>query len=585
MLKLVGRGLRLYNLMKMVLRKKRLYRVARRRGPRRQVIRENIFKQILQYYQFLEVKVKDSDLLPNPPSLLEKYSYVKRGQKYLIFFSVISFTAVSIGSFEFIYRNPVIWPLFTLLMLTLVYFDISLIVNIGTRDFDLKKHLGLTKDWRLASRPDVDIFLPIAGEPIEVLSNTWTGIQRMTKHYRGNVKVYCLDDGDSQEAHKLAQQYGFTYIVRPDRGVYKKAGNLRHGFNISNNPFIAIFDADFVPRKDFLDELLPYFDSNPRIGIVQSPQYFSVSPKQNWLERGAGAVQELFYRYSQVSRQYRDASICVGSNAIYRRRALDDTGGTALIEHSEDVHTGFNIRMHGWTIQYVPVILAKGLCPSGMAAFFKQQYRWCLGSMSLMTSQKFWRTKLPLRTRMSYFSGFLYYISTAIASIYASAIPLLLLLVFPREIALQNYILILPAIIFAQIIYPIWHHSTYGIEAWATRTVYGWAHLFAIYDTFSKKHMEWQPTGSKVSKERRYTQFRIMQILCNFIPACLWVGVALWRDLTVNRVLFLPILCSGLYYLAVSLKVTMYRELPSLPASRETSQPLAHLSTSSVQLD
>src|SRR6185369_7761254 len=100
---------------------------------------------------------------------------------------------------------------------------------------------------------------------------------------------------------------------------------------------------------------------------------------------------ELFYRISQVSRQAHDASICVGSNAVYRRAALDDTGGTALIEHSEDVHTGFNMRMHGWTIQYIPVILAKGLSPADMKAFFKQQYRWCLGSMTLLGSGKFWK--------------------------------------------------------------------------------------------------------------------------------------------------------------------------------------------------
>ncbi len=148
---------------------------------------------------------------------------------------------------------------------------------------------------------------------------------------------------------------------------------------------------------------------------MQSPQYFDIHQNQNWLQRGAGAVQEFFYRFSQPARQNHDASICVGSNAVYRRTALAQTGGTALIEHSEDVHTGFDLRLKGWTIQYIPVILAKGLCPDDMKSFFKQQYRWCMGSMSLLGSKKFWKPKISIQGRSSYFSGFLYYIHTAIS--------------------------------------------------------------------------------------------------------------------------------------------------------------------------
>jgi cellulose synthase (UDP-forming) len=49
--------------------------------------------------------------------------------------------------------------------------------------------------------------------------------------------------------------------------------------------------------------------AEPRLGIVQSPQHFRVLSGQNWIERGAGAVQELFYRNVQVSRQYFGAAI------------------------------------------------------------------------------------------------------------------------------------------------------------------------------------------------------------------------------------------------------------------------------------
>jgi len=63
-----------------------------------------------------------------------------------------------------------------------------------------------------------------------------------------------------------------------------------------------------------------------------------------------------------VSRQGSDGAICVGSCAVYRRAALDTNGGTTLIEHSEDVHTGFDLRGLGWDLRYIPVAVSTGVC-------------------------------------------------------------------------------------------------------------------------------------------------------------------------------------------------------------------------------
>lgn len=511
-------------------------------------------------YRLFELELTESKRLPLAPGADEKYLYACRNNTVLIFFSVVSFGAISVSMFGFIVSHPLLWPLLEFYFLTIMYFVISLGVNIFTRSFDLAAHKKLVREWKPVRRPAVDVFLPTAGEPLEVLENTWIGVREMASHYGGGVRVYCLDDSARSSVRELANSFGFKYSSRPNRGEHKKAGNLRHGFKISSGVAIAIFDADFRPREDFLNELMPYFYKYPRAGIVQSPQYFDVCPEQNWLERGAGAVQELFYRSSQVARQSLDASICVGSNAIYRRAALTSIGGTALIEHSEDVHTGFNMRMKGWTIVYVPVLLAKGLCPSSMTAFFKQQYRWCMGSMSLLSSSKFWAAKLSLRSRMAYMSGFMYYICTGIGSLFAPIIPLALLLLYPGEIRLINYVLIIPAIVFTQVVYPMWHKVTYGIEAWATRSVYGWAHLFSITDAITGRAMGWQPTGAKVYKDRRYVTFRILQATCNLVPAIIWVGVAALRFAYRWDLNYLPILMTGIYYLAICGKVTFSSE-------------------------
>ncbi len=513
---------------------------------------------INEHYRVFEFRAPGKELLPGSPTNEDKWMYTNRNYKLILFFSVISFSLVSISMYRFIAANPAIWILFGFFALTVIYFAVSLIVNVGTKNFDLNTHKMLVMAWLPKRYPDIDIFLPTAGENINVLANTWDGVQEVINHYRGEITAYCLDDSGRNEIRELSNRYDFKYESRPNRGQHKKAGNLRHGFGISNGEYIVIFDADFRPRGDFLNELLPYMEKDKKLGIVQSPQYFDVHNGQNWLERGAGAVQELFYRFSQVSRQHHDAAICVGSNALYRRAALNDTGGTALIEHSEDVHTGFNLRMHGWGLQYVPVVLAKGLCPDSMPAFFKQQYRWCMGSMSLLSSEKFWSTKLKFRARLSYVSGFLYYISTAIVSFFAPMIPLYLLLVTPEAVKLEYILLILPAFIFSWIIYPLWHKNTYGVEAWAVRSVYGWAHFFAIYDAVTRKSMSWQPTGAVKGRDYRYISFRILQTVFNFIPALLWTGLSLWHVIVLNEPAFIFMMISGALYLAVCTKVTFY---------------------------
>ena len=182
------------------------------------------------------------------------------------------------------------------------------------------------------------------------------------------------DDGDRSEVLELATQFGFHYIVRPNRGDPKKAGSLQYAFARTSGDYIVILDADFCPRPDFLRYLVPYFD-DPTIGIVQSPQYFDSGENLNWIERTAGATQELFYRWILPSRDRFDAAVCVGTCALYRREALAAAGGFAQIEHSEDIHTGLQLMEAGYRTRYVPAVVANGLCPSDMAGFLNQQYR------------------------------------------------------------------------------------------------------------------------------------------------------------------------------------------------------------------
>src|SRR6202034_2742150 len=106
--------------------------------------------------------------------------------------------------------------------------------------------------------------------------NAWTTVALLRKQYRGQVTPYVLDDSASPEIKAMARQFGFAYATRPNRGWFKKSGNLLYGCGISEGDSILLLDADFAPRPVLLDETLPYFDMTPELGIVEPPQFFHV---------------------------------------------------------------------------------------------------------------------------------------------------------------------------------------------------------------------------------------------------------------------------------------------------------------------
>jgi cellulose synthase (UDP-forming) len=257
-------------------------------------------------------------------------------------------------------------------------------------------------------------------------------------------------------------------------------------------------------------------------------------------------VQELFYRMVQVSRDRHKGAICVGSCAIYRRKALESNGGTTLIEHSEDVHTGFDLRRAGWNLKYLPIPLATGLCPADPDSFLTQQYRWCAGSMSLLASGKFWTAKLRLRTRFCYLSGFCYYVHTALFTLAAPAIPLTMLIFMPERVRLINYISIAPSILYNMVVFPSWHRCRFGLTAFMAKFLYGWAHMACLFDICRRKRMGWQTTGA--SKRKAGTRrVWIAMAIWNIPTSGAWVVLALWRMLHYGFANFAVMLATGVF--------------------------------------
>jgi cellulose synthase (UDP-forming) len=469
-------------------------------------------------------------VLPDPPDDAEKGSYAWRSLPLLA--TALSISALCLIAaqvwFEARYAATLPFAVAVFAAYTAaycIYQVLSLPVNFSGRGFDLAAHRSLVMSWYPRRYPSVDVFLPICGEPMEVLHNTWAGVFELVRAYPGDARVYVLDDGPSEEARARAPSFGFTYVRRPAARQHKKAGNLNYAFDRTGGDYIVIFDADFRPRADFLAETLPYLD-DPRVGIVQTPQFFRVSRRQSWVERAASPTLEVFYRAVQVSRDRFGSALCVGSNAVYRRAALAPVGGFTEIPYAEDSHTGLDVRYYGYDLRYIPVPLAAGICPATLDAFMRQQYRWCCGATSLIWTAHMWRVQMPWKSRLPYLAGWLWNFTAGLRTLVVPLIPITLLVFLPGEILLRNTLLLLPAVITSTVLYPLWHNAPYSPRIWPLAVAVGWAQVLAIWDYARGKVMSWQPTRGPGDATRR---FWWGVTLWNGTTAVAWLALAAWR--------------------------------------------------------
>lgn len=442
----------------------------------------------------------DIDALPRPPSDGESLGYFARHGRFLACWYFVAITGLAIAYVRLVQTESTFAVFAPYFVFTVSWLAVSAFINVWPRDDVAENHRETIAAWSPEEYPSVDIWLPICGEPLEILVNTWRHVARLD--WPGELCVHVGDDRPNDEAKALARQFGFSYHVREHPGQMKKAGNLLHLFDNSSGDFIAILDADFVPRSDLLRQLLPYFE-RPNLGIVQSPQYFRPDGCGNWLQRGAGAVQEFFYRAVQTGRNARGGSICVGTSAVYRRAALESNGGPAQVPLSEDVHTGFELMGRGWQLHYVPIVLSEGLCPDTKRAYFNQQYRWCTGSINLGRSRKFWSQKLPFTRRLCFVSGSSYYVASAGSAIFAPPFVVMLACGFPEIVRITNYVVLLPMLALQFVVLPIWHKSHMGLNARSVQLRNNWTHVYAILDVVRRRSAGWTPTGNSAHQNSR----------------------------------------------------------------------------------
>ncbi|HUE81228.1 MAG TPA: glycosyltransferase [Pyrinomonadaceae bacterium] len=315
--------------------------------------------------------------------------------------------------------------------------------------------------------PHITVQLPLFNEMyvVERLVKAVTQIE----YPREKLEIQVLDDSTDETvklaeatvARYAAEGYDIHYIHRSDRTGFK-AGALENGLKIAKGELLAIFDADFVPRPDCLRKLVDYF-TDPLVGCAQM-RWSHINGDYNLLTRLQTIMLDGHFVVEQTTRNRAGGFFNFnGTAGIWRRRAIEMSGGWQHDTLTEDTDLSFRAQLMGWKFVYLLDEEAPAEIPVEINAFKAQQRRWAKGVMQvgLKLYPRIWRVPLPLRVKLEMFFRLTGNISYPLM-ILASFLQFPLLLVRYNQPFYHLMILDLPLLFFSSISVVLF----YGTAVW-----------------------------------------------------------------------------------------------------------------------
>lgn len=274
-------------------------------------------------------------------------------------------------------------------------FTVALLVRVKRRTDPVPPPIGT-----------LDVFIPVAGEPIEIVEKTL----RRALAIRYPHRTYLLNDGwmarasNWRDVEHLAARYGVQCFTRRS-GERGKAGNLNHARRRTHGNVIAVVDADHQAESTLGHVTLGYF-RDPKVGFVATPQRFKMEGKDV-----LGSRERAFYRYIQPAKDAVGAAFSCGNGALYRREALVSIGGFSEWNVVEDLHTSYRLHSAGWKSVYHPAPITTGITPEVASVFAKQRLGWATDSLRMLLWDNPLKAKgLTLGQKLHYFWTTMFYL-------------------------------------------------------------------------------------------------------------------------------------------------------------------------------
>lgn len=257
--------------------------------------------------------------------------------------------------------------------------------------------------------PMVTIQLPLYNE-VNVIERLLRSVA-VVEYPKEKLEIQVLDDS-TDETQVLAQQlvdelkrdgFNIVYKHRNNRKGFK-AGALQEGLATAKGEFIAIFDADFILAKNFLMRGIHYF-KDEKVAVVQS-RWGHINSDYSLLTNVQAIMLDGHFIIEHIARNRSGRFLNFnGTGGIWRKKAIEDSGGWHSNTLTEDLDLSYRCQMRGWKFIYLPDLVSYGELPIDVDAFKKQQFRWTKGA--IQTAKKllisFLKADLPLKVKIEGF--------------------------------------------------------------------------------------------------------------------------------------------------------------------------------------
>ncbi len=270
---------------------------------------------------------------------------------------------------------------------------------------ELKK--GIEKATINNDLPFVTIQLPIFNE-LYVTERLIDNIMKVN-YPKDKFQVHVLDDSTDETveitrkkvAEYKAQGFDIEQIIRADRKGYK-AGALKDATPLAKGNLIAIFDADFMPRPDFLLDTVPYFE-NEKIGVVQT-RWEHINKNYSLLTRLQAMQLDVHFSVEQHGRFSGDSLLQFnGTAGVWRKETITSAGGWESDTLTEDLDLSYRAQIAGWEIIYLEEVGSPAELPVEMNGLKSQQFRWMKGGAENARKNliRIWNSDIPLKKKLN----------------------------------------------------------------------------------------------------------------------------------------------------------------------------------------
>lgn len=246
-----------------------------------------------------------------------------------------------------------------------------------------KSNAQVMQEINTSELPFVTIQLPVYNEyyVVERLIRSVSALN----YPKDRFEIQLIDDSTDDSFDKAAevvgdikkQQIQIHHLRRKERSGYK-AGALQYALQFAKGAFIVVFDADFVPDKEFLLRVLPFF-AEEKVGVVQT-RWGHLNKRYSMITRLQALALDAHFSIEQLGRNEGGHFMNFnGTAGVWRKKCIEDAGGWQADTLTEDLDLSYRAQLKGWKFKFLEEVVSPAELPADMNALKAQQFRWSKG--------------------------------------------------------------------------------------------------------------------------------------------------------------------------------------------------------------